>query len=175
MSWSDHVAFSNGRSVLKCSVTVGEAQCHWPPFHPCCWGLCRKEPGVSAKLLFSVPVVKFLRGQWVREISLPCMYPACVHVPEVQLCIKIKFQNQLIPMEKYIWDYIVMCAKAGWEHCGYWMHCECCGINAACLCRMYWNPSDSNEAVWKGGSWLMQAVCLSVLSRVCRGAWGRAQ
>lgn len=54
-----------------------------------------------------------------------------VHVPEVQLCIKIKFQKQLIPMEKYIWDYTVMCAKAGWEHCGYWMHCECCGINAA--------------------------------------------
>lgn len=24
----DHVAFSNGMSVLNCSVTVGEAQCH---------------------------------------------------------------------------------------------------------------------------------------------------
>lgn len=66
-------------------------------------------------------------------------------------------------MEKYIWGYIVMCDRDGWEHCRYWMYtgyCECNGINAAFLCRMGWNPSD-----WGclEGS-LMQAVCLSVLS-----------
>lgn len=50
------------------------------------------------------------------------------------------------------------------------VHCECSGINAACLCRMDWNQSDWGRL--EGSLMAMQAVCLSVLTLCLSRSWG---
>lgn len=65
----------------------------------------------------------------------------CMHVPKVQLCIKILFKT------KFLWKntlgVILLCMLGMVENTvDMVVHCECSRINAACLCGMCWNPSD---------------------------------
>lgn len=161
-------------SVSNCAVTVGEAQCHWPPFHPCCWGFLQGRTRPQRQAVIFSACGKIIRGQWVTEISLPCMCPMCMPVSEVQLYIKILFKKQFIPMGKYIWGYTVVCARDGWEHGGYWM-CIVSAVELTQAACAEWIGIPLTEAIWKGASWLCRlSVCL-FCPCVCQGVGGWAQ